>query len=228
MPDRERSLRVSLVDDATALRAAAAVLMPEEDVVSTHGSVEELLAESPSCDVVVLDLHLVNRSQPEVRQGVAAVAAVVAAGYRVCVYTQEERRFVLASCLAAGARGVVSKSAPLAQARAGFRSVARGDLVAPTAVVGVVEVLSKRGHLSLLSDRQRAVVSGRARGLTYAELGRTLFVSATTLRGYWQEISGLVAEHLGEVSAADMEHAFGLRPGDLLDVWPTPRGRPDG
>jgi DNA-binding NarL/FixJ family response regulator len=228
-------LRISLVDDATAMRVAAPTLLPEDVVVSTHSCVEELLAAAPPADVAVLDLHLAHQGQRDVLQGVSAVSAVVAAGYLVCVYTQEERRFVLASCLAAGARGVVSKATPLAETRAAFAAVARGELVAPPAVIGVLEVLSRRGHLTLLSDRQRAVLNGRARGLTYAELARVLFVSPSTLRGYWHEVTQIVGQHLGEVSPGDIEHAFGLRPGDLVGVWPTvvsgradPSSRPAG
>ena len=212
--------RLSLVDDATAIRAAVPALLPAATIVSTHSCVEDFLAASPDSDVVAVDLQLANETQPGALQGVAAVAAVADAGYRVCVYTQEERRFVLASCLAAGAQGVVSKSAPLEAARAAFESVARGELVAPPAVVGILEVLSKRGRLTLLTDRQREVLNGRARGLTYDELARTVHVSPSTLRSYWREITDVVGRHLSEVSPGDIEHAFGLRPGDLVGVWP--------
>ncbi|MFB9313378.1 response regulator transcription factor [Nocardioides plantarum] len=213
--------RLSLVDDATAIRAAVPALLPTTTIVSTHSRVEDFLAASPDCDVVAVDLQLVNETQPGALQGVAAVAAVADAGYRVCVYTQEERRFVLASCLAAGALGAVSKSAPLEVARAAFEGVARGELVAPPAVVGILEVLSKRGRLTLLTDRQREVLNGRARGLTYDELARTVHVSPSTLRSCWRDITEVVGRHLSEVSPGDIEHAFGLRPGDLVGVWPV-------
>lgn len=211
----------SLIDDTTAVRAAAQMLMPAVRFVSTHSSVEEFLETCPETDVVVVDLHLVNQQQPDVQQGVRAVRSVVDAGYTVCVYTQEERRFVLAACLAAGALGVVSKSLSLPSAEEAFLSVARGELVASPSVTGIVEVLSKRGHLTLLSARQRELLSGRARGLTYAELARTMFVSASTLRGYWSEISTIVSQHLSDVSPGDIEHAFAMRPGDLLGIWPS-------
>jgi DNA-binding NarL/FixJ family response regulator len=214
--------RFSLVDDAAAIRAAAPALLPAGSLASTHSSVEALLLAAPDADVAIVDLHLANADQPQVRQGLAAVTAVVAAGYAVCVYTQEERRFVLAACLAAGALGVVSKSLPLDTARSAFLDVAAGDLVAPTSVVGVLEVLSRRGHLTLLTRRQREVISGRARGLTYAELARTMYVSPSTLRGYWRDITETVSQHLDEVSPGDIEHAFGLRPGDLMETWPPP------
>ena len=98
-------------------------------------------------------------------QGVAAIHAAVDAGYRVCVYTQEERRFVLASCLAAGATGVVSKSSTLAETRTAFLAVSRGELVAPPSVTGLIEALVRRGRVTVLNKRQREVLAGRARGL---------------------------------------------------------------
>lgn len=214
-------VRFSLVDDATAVRESLAVLLPDLEFVSSHQSLEEFLAARPRADVVVLDLHLVNLRQPDARQGVAAIRDAVAAGYRVCVYTQEERRFVLASCLAAGATGVVSKSSPLDETQAAFLAVSRGELVAPPSVTGLIELLVRRGRVTVLNRRQREVLAGRARGLTYAELSRTLFLSESTLRGYWRDLSSVVSAYLQESSPGDIEHALGLGPGDLVDHWPA-------
>lgn len=211
---------LAVVDDATAVRESLRMLLPGLTVTSTHASVEDLLAARPRADVVILDLHLVNARQPSAAQGVAAIAAVVDAGYRVCVYTQEERPFVLAACLAAGATGVVSKSAPMAETEAAFRGVADGELVVPPPVAGIIELLAQRGRPTLLSPRQREVLAGRARGMTYAELSRRLYVSESSLRGYWRELTLTVSQYLQETSPGDIEHALGLRPGDLLDYWP--------
>ncbi|GMA24413.1 hypothetical protein GCM10025864_21720 [Luteimicrobium album] len=220
--------RFSLVDDATAVRESLAVLMPGLTFVSTHQSVEDFLRSRPVADVVVLDLHLVNLRQPNASQGVAAIRDAVDAGYRVCVYTQEERRFVLAACLAAGATGVVSKSSTLSETAAAFLAVSRGELVAPPTVTGLIEVLVRRGRLTVLNRRQQEVLAGRARGLTYAELSRSLYLSESTLRGYWRDLSVVVSQHLQESSPGDIEHALGLGPGDLLDHWPAPSaGRTD-
>jgi DNA-binding NarL/FixJ family response regulator len=212
-----RALRVSLVDDATVVRAAAAVLLPRGAVVSTHRSVEDLLDAAPTVPLVLVEVHLRNDRQPSVLHGVAAIAALAAAGYDVCVYTGEQRPFVLASCLAAGARGVVSKSQPLQDLPGLLGALAEGEPVAPAPVLDILGTLRDRGQLTLLTDRQREVLSGRARGLTYAELARALFVSSSTLRSYWREITEAVGPGLAEASPGDIEHALGLRPGDLLD-----------
>jgi DNA-binding NarL/FixJ family response regulator len=212
--------RFAMVDDATALRASIADLLPAMRFASVHRSVEELLGERPDADVVILDLHLTNALQPGASQGIAAVRQVIEAGYRVCVYTQEERRFVLAACLAAGALGVVSKASSLTEAEASFLAVAEGELVLPPAVTGLIEVLARRGALTILTPRQRDVLAGRARGLTYAELSRSLFLSESTLRGYWRDLTDMVSQYLQATSPGDIERALGLGPGDLIDLWP--------
>jgi len=214
--------RVAVVDDATVIRESFAVLMPQIEVVGTYPTVERLLTERPDADVVVLDLHLANSAQPDSRQGVAAVRAAVAAGYRVCAYSQEERRFVLAATLAAGARGVVSKAEPLGVAQEAFTAVAAGEVVIPQGLIGLVEVLVRRNSLTILSERQRQVLAGRARGFTYAEMGAQLYLSESTLRGYWAAVTESVSAHLQHATPADIEHALGLGPGDLLEHWPSP------
>ena len=212
--------RFSHVDDATAMRASLSLLLPDLTFVSSHGSVEDLLTAKPEADVVILDLHLANTGQPDASQGTTAIRRIVDAGYRVCVYSQEERRFVLAACLAAGATGVVSKAASLAEAEAAFRAVAADEPVIPPGITGLIEVLVRRRSITVLTPRQREVLAHRARGLTYAEMSRSMYLSESTLRGYWMELAQLVSEYLRETSPGDIEHALGLRPGDLLDLWP--------
>lgn len=213
------TVRAVVVDDSTVIRNSLLDLLPGLTSVGSFAAVEEMLAaELPDHDLVILDLHLANAGQPEVRQGVAAVRSVTQAGHRVCVYTQEERPFVLASCLMAGARGMVSKASSLEAAEAAFRDVAAGELVAPARVLGLLDVLARRRSLSFIGPRQREVLVGRARGLTYAQLSRKLFLSESTLRGYWRDLTTQICDYLEETSPADIERALGLAPGDLVDL----------
>lgn len=218
-------MRAALVDDATVIRGALGSMLETLEMVAVHSSVEELLAADVQVDVVLLDLHLVNQTQPDVAQGVGAVSTLVEAGHTVCVYSQEERRWVLAACIAAGARGVVSKAEPIEAAERAFLDVARGNAVVPPSVVGLIEVLVRRRSITLLGERQRQVLAGRARGLTYAEMAQQLHLSESTLRGYWHDLILGVSQHLQQTAPADIERALGLAPGDLLDSWPQPRSR---
>ena len=211
---------VAVVDDASLIRESLGLLMGDLDVVLAAATVEELLQAGPVVDLVLLDLHLVNlEQQPDVRQGIAAIRALTARGYRVCVYSQEERRFVLAACIAAGASGVVSKALPTDQAQRMFLEVSAGGPVVPQSVVGILEVLVRRDCITVLSERQRQILHGRARGLTYAQVAKQLFVSESTLRGYWQDLTRSLSESLRSLTAAEIEHALGLAPGDLLEFW---------
>lgn len=219
LPETERPTAV-VVDDATVIRQSMPALLPAFDVVGAFPRVETLIAERPHADLVILDLHLVNSTQPSARQGVAAVRAVVEAGYRACVYSQEERRFVLAACLAAGATGIVSKSEPVEAAQAMFLDAMAGQIVVPQAIISLMELLVRRDCITILGERQRQVLAGRARGLTYAELSRTLFLSESTLRGHWRDLTLVIAQYLQATTPAEIENALGLGPGDLLDFWP--------
>jgi DNA-binding NarL/FixJ family response regulator len=211
---------VAVVDDASLIRDSVGLLMPALDVVAVMPSVEELVRGRPVVDVVLLDLHLANlEQQPDVRQGIAAIRALTGCGYRVCVYSQEERRFVLAACIAAGASGVVSKALPTSRAEQLFLDVAAGGTAVPQAVVGVLEVLVRRDCITLLSERQRQILHGRARGLSYAQLAKQLFVSESTLRGYWLDLTRSLSDSLRSLTPAEIEHALGLAPGDLLEFW---------
>lgn len=215
-----------MVDDATVIRESLPTLLPALDFTGAYANVEALLRERPEADVVILDLHLSHSGQPNARQGIAAIRAATAAGYRVCVFSQEERRFVLAACLAAGAHGMVSKAASTASLEQAVREVAAGAVVIPPTVIGLVEVLVRRNSLTILSDRQRHVLSGRARGLTYAEMSTQLHLSESTLRGYWGEVSRAVSVHFQQAAPGDLERALGLGPGDLLDYWPDSPSAP--
>ncbi|MDG4790258.1 response regulator [Micromonospora sp. WMMD1102] len=211
---------VAVVDDASLIRESFALLLTGLDVVAAVGTVEELLHRRPAVDLVLLDLHLANlEQQPDVRQGIAALRALRSCGYRVCVYSQEERRLVLAACIAAGASGVVSKALPIGRAEQLLLEVASGGTVVPQSVVGILEVLVRRNCITLLSERQRQILHGRARGLSYARIAEQLFVSESTLRGYWLDLTRSLSESLRTLTPGEIEQALGLAPGDLLEPW---------
>jgi DNA-binding NarL/FixJ family response regulator len=218
---------VAVVDDAALIRESFGLLMPGLDVVAAVPNVEDLLRLRPVVDLVLLDLHLVNlEQQPDVRQGIAAIRAVTGSGYRVCVYSQEERRFVLAACIAAGACGVVSKALPTGRAEQLLLEIASSGTAVPQSVVGILEVLVRRDCITLLSERHRQLLHGRARGLTYAQLAKELYLSESTLRGYWFDLTQSLSDSLRNLTPGEIERALGLAPGDLLEFWPGEANEP--
>ncbi|MDQ7907427.1 LuxR C-terminal-related transcriptional regulator [Phytohabitans sp. ZYX-F-186] len=211
---------MAVVDDASLIRESFGLLMPGLDVVAAVATVEELTRRRPVVDAVLLDLHLANLEQPDVRQGIAAIRALTSRGYRVCTYSQEERRFVLAACIAAGASGVVAKALPTGRAERLLIEVASGGTAVPQSVVGILEVLVRRNCITLLSERQRQILYGRARGLSYGQIAKQLFVSESTLRGYWLDLTRSLSDSLRSLTPSEIERALGLAPGDLLELWP--------
>ncbi|MFE2347140.1 LuxR C-terminal-related transcriptional regulator [Kitasatospora cineracea] len=202
------------MDDDTVIREGLPYLLPELRVVLAVSSVQELLAARPAADVVLLDLVLTGTGRTGVRQGAAAVEAVVAAGRRVLIYTNERRREVLVGCMAAGARGVVHKVEPLPALAGAVAEVAADRMVITQALVGLAEC---RCWLPSLTDRQHEVLSARARGEAFRSIAERLFISKKTAEEHMSVVTAKFADFLRDHSPADLERELGLGPGDLLD-----------
>lgn len=216
--------RVVLVDDGSQTRDTFHLAYPALEVVSTHATVEGLLAQLPEADLVVLDLMLSTKYQrPALLQGPAAITQLVGLGYTVCLYTDERRPLVLAQCLAAGAIGIARKSDPLMDNQRVFQRVAAGRTVIPNSLDGLAELLHRRGQLPSLTTRQRQVLAGRARGEPWQLLARRLGITPKTGYDRMEAVNRRMVSYLQQAglglnfSPADIERVLGLAPGDLLD-----------
>jgi DNA-binding NarL/FixJ family response regulator len=222
--------RVAVVDDGALTRSGFQAGFPELDVIATYATVDELVAERPEVDLVVLDLLLSTSLQGEgVIQGPPAIRVLVGLGYRICLYTDERRPLVLAHCLAAGASGLARKCDGLAVTQSAFLQVARGEAAVARSLVGLAEVLSRHGQLPSLTIRQTEVLAARARGEKWESLARRLNISVATANDHLDNVMMKMVfflHHLGvdpHLSPADVERALGLTPGDLMD--PESRAR---
>ncbi|MGN6330329.1 MAG: LuxR C-terminal-related transcriptional regulator [Motilibacteraceae bacterium] len=213
-----RSLRLAVVDDDTVVREGLAALLPAHVVAAAYAMVDRLLEEPPDVDLVILDLHLGGSGCGALRQGAAAVQAVSDAGYPVLIYTNENRRLVLAGCIAAGARGIVHKTEPLQAVADAASAVAAGQVVITPALVGLAEVVDRHGELPSLSPRLRQVLAGRARGETFRRIARSLGISEKVAHEYMGEVTAKFAGYLRSHSPADLERHLGIGAGDLLDL----------
>jgi len=209
-------LTVAIIDDDTVIREGLPLLLPDLRLPPTYGDVETFLADRPSVDVVLQDLVLTGTGRGRPLQGAAAIR-LTAAGYRVLIYTNERRREALAGCLAAGARGVVHKAESLTALRHAITAVARGDIVITPALVGLAEVVERRGSLPALTPRQQAVLSARARGEPFHSIAQRLFISKRTAEDHMDVVARKFADYLRSHSPADLERLLALGPGDLLD-----------
>lgn len=213
-----RRFSAVVIDDSTVVRFGLPVMHPELDVVATYPDIEQFLVDRPPVDLVILDLKLASgRERGGVRQGVTAIRAVHAAGYKICLYTDEDRKLVLAQCLRAGARGVVHKSERGMDSLTAFLTVAQGGTVITQSLVGLAEVLERRGGLPTLTPRQREVLARRARGERWADIAHELFITEGVAREHMAAVNAKFARGLHTATPGDIERVFGITPGDLLD-----------
>lgn len=210
------TIRVVSIDDDTVIRKGLPLLLEKAEVVGSFAEVEGFLAAAPEVDVVLLDLVLTGTGK-SVTQGAAAIRAITQAGYPVLIYTNERRRTVLVGCLASGASGVIHKAEAVTELEEAIRAVAHGEIVITQALVGLAELVERRGELSELSPRQRDVLSARARGEKFQSIADRLFISRKTAEGYMAEVNGKFAEFLRNHSPADLERYLGIAPGDVLE-----------
>lgn len=213
-----RRVGAVVVDDTTLVRDGLALVQQQIEVVAAYSTIEPVLINRPEADVVILDLHLTGPDNVHVRQGRVAIRALTRAGYRVCVYTDERRRYVLAACLKAGASGVVHKSEPLSDAVSAFLAVAEGQTVITRSLIGLGEILEREGRLPELTRRQRQILAARARGESWHELATRLYISEATARDHLGAITRKIADYFQSTTPGDIEHDLGLAPGDLFDV----------
>ena len=216
-PGPASRLSVLAVDDDTVIRTGLPVLIPELDFVRVYADAEALLAERLPAQVVLLDLHLHGTGAAGLVQGAQAVRSVVEAGYRVCVYTNERRRHVLVGCLAAGAHGIVHKAEPLSAVSQALAAVVAGEVVITQALVGLAELAERRHALPTLTERQRQVLSARARGESFRSIGDRFFISKKVAEEHMAVVSNKFAEYLRDHSPADLERLLGLESGDLIE-----------
>ena len=210
-------LRVAIVDDDTVIRDGLPLLLHDSDIVGRYSDVDELLLDTPTVDVVLLDLVLTGTGRSGIQQGASGIRAVKDAGYRVLIYTNERRRAVLASCLAIGARGVVHKAEPIRALETAIAAVANDQIVITTALVGLAELADRRGRLPTLTARQRQVLSGRARGETFQSIADRLFITRKVAEEHMAVVTAKFADFLRNHSPADLERHLGIAPGDILD-----------
>lgn len=216
-PDPTKRPTAVVIDDSRAIQIGLPAMVPDMDFVGTYSSVEAFLVAQMPADVVILDLRLSAASELPVLQGLAAVRRLAKDGYRICLYTDERRRFVLAQCLRAGAHGVVHKSDSEAVTSAALHAVASGTFVITQSLTGLAEVLDRRGGLPELTPRQREVLQARARGERWASIARRLYITEGVAREHMAAVSAKFAGFLVDASPADIERQLGIAPGDIFD-----------
>ncbi|HEY4464601.1 MAG TPA: response regulator transcription factor [Streptosporangiaceae bacterium] len=187
--------RVFIVDDHGLFRAGVrAELGDQVEVVGEADDVAPAISRIAATepDVVLLDVHLPGGG------GQSVVAAVKAAHPQVrflALSASDAPEDVIAA-IRAGARGYVTKTISTADLVDAVRRVAAGDAVFSSMLAGFVldafagmpppgeDRPSFDPELDQLTPREREVLRLIARGYTYKEIGRELFISVKTVESH--------------------------------------------
>lgn len=201
-------IKVLLVDDEALVRSGFKLLLDLEDDVEVVGeatngaeAIERARAARP--DVIVMDIRM------PVMDGIRATAAIAATrgleSTRILILTTYETEAYVFDALEAGASGFLLKDAGPAELLHAIKVVMAGEaLLAPritrrligqiTASRAATQMAEER--LSVLTEREREVVTLVGRGLSNDEIGAALFLSPATARTH-------VSHAMGKLGARD-------------------------
>jgi DNA-binding NarL/FixJ family response regulator len=181
-------VRVVLVDDHRMFRSGVrAELGDAVDVVGEAEDADQAIAviRAAQPDVVLLDVHLPGGG------GRAVLAALTTElpDVRFLALSVSDAPEDVISVIRAGARGYVTKSINGPELANAVRRVADGDAVFSPRLAGFVldafaattDVATVDEDLDRLSQREREVLRLIARGYTYKEVGKALFISVKTV-----------------------------------------------
>jgi two-component system, NarL family, nitrate/nitrite response regulator NarL len=147
-------------------------------------------------------LEVIAREQPEVAlvdyqmpdmDGIAVVRALKRddSPTRVLLLSALTDSAIVFQALEEGASGYLAKDSSRAEIVDAVIRVAKGDTVVPPSLtVGLVEQIRLRSQPDalVLSERERQIVQGFARGLSIPQLAEELFIGTSTVKTYAQRL----------------------------------------
>jgi len=185
-------VHVAIVDDHESVRLGLRSACEEAGfaVVAEGANVAAVIdgLAAAACDVVVLDLSLGDGSSVTDN-----VKKLQAAGSAVLVHSIADRVASVREALAAGAAGVVPKSAPTATVTSAIRTVAVGDVLNNVEWASAIDADNEFAKAQL-GRRERDVLHLYASGLPLKAVAEQLGIAHSTAR-----------EHLDRVRAKYVE-----------------------
>ncbi|RFU69479.1 response regulator transcription factor [Bacillus sp. V59.32b] len=183
-------IRILLVDDHAVVRMGLTMLLdahPDMQVVGEASEGNEGLQKAVELkpNVVVMDL-----SMPHGKDGLSATSELkkLMPDVQILILTMHDDEEYLFRAIQAGASGCILKSAPHDELVGAIRSVASGEAyLHPSATKKLMEEylgsVQKNGMdtYSLLSDREREVLTLIAKGFSNKEIGEQLVISVKTV-----------------------------------------------
>jgi DNA-binding NarL/FixJ family response regulator len=206
------TLRLLLVDDHPVVRTGLAGMLSVEDdldVVGEAGDGEEAVAlvRKLEPDVVLMDLRMPRLD------GADATARILAEfpGIRVLVLTTYDTDSDIVRAVEAGATGYLLKDTPRAQLADAIRAAARGETVlAPPVAARLVNRMRMPAEPTL-TPREEEVLAAVARGLSNADVGRSLHIGEATVKTHLIRIFGKLGVD-DRTAAVTKAYSLGILP----------------
>ncbi len=181
-------IRVLLVDDHIAIRMGLSLGInnqPDMEVVgqAENGAQALDVYDESAVDLVVLDLRMPNISGIETIKGLRRRFA----GARILILSSFAGGDEISTALQAGARGFVSKDAPLATLLDAIRRVHAGEQV----LAHELGLRLANRMASQLSARELDVLRLIGKGKTNKEIGAELNLAETTVKGH---VTGILSK----------------------------------
>jgi DNA-binding NarL/FixJ family response regulator len=197
MADGTPSPRVLLVDDHEIYRAGLRGLLEEQaiDIVGEASSGEQALelVEAKHPSVVIMDLNMPGIGGIEATRRITTLAPLT----RVIMLTVSSAAPDITDAVLAGACGYLLKSATTQEIVAGIAAAARGDaLLSPSVAAKLLERVREAPARPTVPDPAQASLTEReievlrllASGMDNADIGKTLFISPSTVKNHISSI----------------------------------------
>jgi DNA-binding NarL/FixJ family response regulator len=191
------SPRVLLVDDHEIYRAGLRGLLEEAgiDIVgeAANGEAAIELVEQKHPNVVIMDLNMPGIGGIEAARQIATLSPLT----RVIMLTVSSAAPDITDAVLAGACGYLLKSATTQEIVTGISAASRGDaLLSPSIAAKLLERVREapvRPNVpdpasASLTDREIEVLRLLSSGMDNAEIGRTLFISPSTVKNHISSI----------------------------------------
>ena len=185
------TIRVAVIDDHAIVRAGLRMVLeadPDFEVVgeadTAAAALELVRREQP--DVALVDINLPDESGLRVAAEITSTDPSV----RLLMLSVHDDPEIVRESVRLGAHGYVRKDTTPADLRAAIRAVHNGDAYfSPSVARTLAEALREQPHavpdsLERLTERERVVLTGIARGLSNKEIGAELGISVRTVESH--------------------------------------------
>ena len=196
-------MRVSLIEDHSIVRSGLRLLLESDGhvVIAEYERAEDALSDEKTPDVYLLDLNLPGMGGLEALPELSRRA-------RVLVLSMHEEPLYVSEAFKRGARGYLSKRAVDVALLDALAALERGErYLPPELAVGLVDYVAEPGP-DELSERERAVIAGLARGLSLKEVAFELGISHKTASTYKQRALAKLGIPASEIGRWARDHGL--------------------